>query len=134
MAFDAKKFGAALRALRESSGTSQAALAERAGLSQAAVAMIEQGKRVASMQALSSLGAALNVPAECLSILGFRSVSNARDVAELTQSLKNLIVATVAARTATQRAGDSRALSRGDKKTPRKPVPRKRTGTRAATC
>ena len=131
MAFDAKKFGAALRALRESSGTSQAALAELAGLSQAAIAMIEQGKRVASMEALSSLGEALNVPAECLSILGFRSVSNDRDVAELTQSLKKLIVATVAARSATRRAGGRDAVPRGDKKSPGKTVPRKRAGTRA---
>lgn len=133
MAFDAKKFGAALRALRESSGTSQAALAERAGLTQAAIAMIEQGKRTVSMEALSSLGEALNVPSECLSILGFRPMSNAKDVADLAQSLQKLIVATVAARTSTQRAVGSRAVASAAKKTTRKTPLGKAAKTRVAT-
>lgn len=133
MAFDATKFGAALRALRESSGTSQATLAERAGLTQAAIAMIEQGKRTVSMEALSSLGEALNVPSECLSILGFRSVSNAKDIADLAQSLQKLIVTTVAARTATHRATDRRAVASTAKKPTRKTPLGKVTKTRVAT-
>lgn len=133
MAFDATKFGAALRALRESSGTSQATLAERAGLTQAAIAMIEQGKRTVSMEALSSLGDALNVPSECLSILGFRSVSNAKDVADLAQSLQKLIVVTVAARTATHRADARRVTTSTAKKTTRKTSLGKAAKTRVAT-
>lgn len=102
MAFDVKKFGAAIRTLREGSGLSQANLADQAGLTQAAVALIEQGKRSVSMETLDALGQALNVPAECLSILAFRAMAKQKDITDLASSLQNLILATVEARSTTK--------------------------------
>ena len=112
MAFDVKKFGAAIRTLRENIGLSQAALAEQAGLTQAAVALIEQGKRSVSMQTLDTLGQALKVPSECLSILAFRAMAKQKDIADLAKSLQNLILATVEARSATVPASRRRAATR----------------------
>jgi len=109
MAFDVKKFGAAIRTLRENSGLSQAALAEQAGLTQAAVALIEQGKRSVSMETLDTLGQALKVPSECLSILAFRAMTKQKDIADLAKSLQNLILATVEARNATVHQTRNRA-------------------------
>ena len=112
MAFDVKKFGAAIRTLRAKSGLTQAALAKQAGLTQAAVALIEQGKRAVSLETLDTLSAALKVPSECLSILAFRSMANQKDISDLAKSLQNLILASVDARSATVRVPKSRATIR----------------------
>lgn len=103
MAFDAKAFGAAVKKLRVDSDLTQAELAGKMGLTQAAVVVIEQGKRRVSMETLDKLAEALNVPAECLSVLAFRPMSDVKEVAELSQSLKRLILAVVDARQSTIR-------------------------------
>ena len=98
MAFDAKQFGTAIRKLRVDLGLTQSELSQKMGLTQAAVVMIEQGKRGVSMETIDSLGRALNVPAECLSVLAFRPMSNSKELADFGQSLKKLILAVVDAR------------------------------------
>ena len=129
MAFDAQKLGAAVKKMRVGAGYTQAELGQKMGLTQAAVVMIEQGKRGVSMETLDKLGKALNVPAECLSILAFRSMSNAKEIADLSQSLQKLIIAVVDARTSTTKQNERAAPSRVRSKPPKaasKPKARKR--------
>ena len=98
MAFDGKQFGTAIKKLRGDLGLTQSELGQKMGLTQAAVVLIEQGKRGDSMETIDSLGKALNVPAECLSVLAFRPMSNSKELADFGQSLKELIFAVVDAR------------------------------------
>ena len=129
MAFDAQKLGSAVKKLRLGSGYTQAELGQQMGLTQAAVVMIEQGKRGVSMETLDKLGKALNVPAECLSILAFRSISNAKEIADLSQSLQKLIFAVVDARSSTTKQTKSASPSRVRSKPPKaasRPKARKR--------
>ena len=97
MAIDLKTLGNSIRKIREKRGFSQSQLAERAGLSQAAIAWIEHGKRASSLDVLNALGEALDVPAECLTILGSRLIANNTEAAAFLASLQKLIVTTVEA-------------------------------------
>lgn len=58
-----QRLGARLRALRQARGMTQEELAERAGLHPTYIAKIELGGRLPTLEALSSLAAALGVPA-----------------------------------------------------------------------
>ena len=106
MAFDAKQFGTAVKTLRVNSGLTQTELGQKMGFTQAAVVMIEQGKRGVSMETIDKLGKAFDVPAECLSILAFRPISDAKGIADLSQSLQRLIVALVDARRSTTKVSE----------------------------
>ncbi len=111
MAFDKKQFGTAVKKLRVGLGLTQTELGHEIGLTQTAVAMIEQGERAVSMETLGKLGGALDVPSECLSILAFRPLSKLKEIDELTQSLKRLILATVDARTSTTKLNATKRSS-----------------------
>ena len=91
MAFDAQKFGVTIKTLRGSAGMTQSVLAAKAGMTQAAIVMIEQGKRGVSIESIEHLASALDVPAECLSILAFRSVSKSKEIDAVSDSLKRLV-------------------------------------------
>ena len=58
MAFDVKKFGAAIRTLRENSGLSQAALAEQAGAERDSDVVLYCGGGVSASLAFEALQAA----------------------------------------------------------------------------
>ena len=113
MAIELKKLGNAIRFLRQKRGLSQSGLGKRAGLSQAAIAWIEQGRRSVSLDALNSLGNALDVPAECLTILGSAEIEKSKDANAFLASLQKLIFTTVEARE------EARAGS-GQKRRPRR--------------
>ncbi len=119
MAFDFKKTGSAIRALRSDRGMSQTELAKKAGLTQPAVALIEQGKRAVTLETLDSLGIGLNVPAECLTILGYRSIANDKDGTEFVKSIQKVIRATVEA----QRPKARKHASKRTKQVPDSLVP-----------
>ena len=57
----ADRFGAVLRARRETAGYSQEELAERAGLHRTYVSMIERGQRNATLAVVEQLAGALGV-------------------------------------------------------------------------
>lgn len=112
MAIDLKTLGNSIRKIREKRGFSQSQLAERAGLSQAAIAWIEHGKRASSLDVLNALGEALDVPSECLTILGSRSIANNTEATAFLASLQRLIESTVAAQQHSKSAAPVRKRKR----------------------
>ena len=87
------------------------------------------------METLDKLGKALNVPSECLSILAFRSISNAKEIADLSESLQKLIFALVDARTSMRKRNENVSPSRTRSKpfkTASKPKSRKRVAAARA--
>lgn len=112
MPFDFRKIGSSIRALRSQRGLSQIELAKKAGLTQPAIALIEQGRRAVSLETLDSLAKGLNVPADCLTILGYRSIASDKDFTELLKSIQNLIRVAVEAQRPKTRKGAAKPARR----------------------
>ena len=72
MTIDAMELGRSVRIVREKRGMVLREVAEATGLTLNYVWMIENGQRAPSVDALNKIAKALNVPAPCLTMLGFR--------------------------------------------------------------
>ena len=101
MAIDQRTLGAAIKNVRVARGLTQAELAAATGFSSGgkSIALIEQGKRFVSMDALNKLARALDVPPACLAVLGSRSGGSSKAATEFMESLKHLISTIVVAKT-----------------------------------
>jgi transcriptional regulator with XRE-family HTH domain len=101
MPIEKETLGAAIKNVRLARGLTQQQLAERAGMSPSgkSIALIEQGRRSVSMEALNQIGTALEIPAACLAILGSSGIAGNKAATEFQQSLQKLISAVVVAQT-----------------------------------
>jgi transcriptional regulator with XRE-family HTH domain len=101
MAIDQRTLGAAIKSVRVARGLTQAELATATGFSSGgkSIALVEQGKRFVSMDALNKLARALDIPPGCLAVLGSRSGGKSKAATEFIESLKHLISTIIVAQT-----------------------------------
>ena len=99
MTIDRKEMGAAIKRIRNVRGLSQVELAKLAGLSKSgnSVALIERGERSVSLDTLNALADALEVPPECITILGSSHIEGSDEATELMTSLQELVTAIIIA-------------------------------------
>lgn len=95
MAITKETLGSAVKKVRTVRGLTQAELAEAAGFAKSgkSIALIEQGKRSMSVDALNAIADALDIPPACLAILGSTHIGKPKHktATDFMQSLQHLI-------------------------------------------
>lgn len=102
MPIEKTALGKAIKSIRIARGLTQQELASRAGMSRQgkSIALVEQGRRSVSLEALNQIGLALDVPPACLAILGSSPIAGNKAASEFQQSLQKLISALISAQSA----------------------------------
>jgi transcriptional regulator with XRE-family HTH domain len=94
MALDAQRLGASIAEIRKARGLTQQDLARKTGLTGNYLSLVENGQRTLSVDAINTMAQALDIPAECLTFLGSRSIpaeKAGRGFAELTELTRKAI-------------------------------------------
>ena len=98
MTIDAKELGLSLRMVRKKRGLTQHDLAHAVGVSVNYIWLIENGRRKPSIGVLNQIAGTLDVPAPCLTMLGFTPRNRQRTAyRDAVNATKTAILAAISA-------------------------------------